>query len=92
MNTENITRVRRLDLNTVLYSGSAYQSQGSSAAGHWININIQVMGLNFRIMAIKTTDFQFNFFLNFKNNNVKRFHKSININICRSIPLQKAAL
>ena len=37
MNTENITRVRRLDLNTVLYSGSAYQSQGSSAAGHWIN-------------------------------------------------------
>ena len=40
MNTENITRVRRLDLNTVLYSGSAYQSQGSSAAGHWINTNI----------------------------------------------------
>ena len=36
MNTENITRVRWLDLNTVLYSGSAYQSQGSSAAGHWI--------------------------------------------------------
>ena len=38
MNTENITRVRQLDLNTVLYSGSAYQSQGSSAAGHWINV------------------------------------------------------
>ena len=38
MNTENITGVRWLDLNTVLYSGSAYQSQGSSAAGHWINI------------------------------------------------------
>ena len=37
MNTENITRSRWLDLNTVLYSGSAYQSQGSSAAGHWIN-------------------------------------------------------
>ena len=36
MNMENITRVRRLDLNTVLYSGSANQSQGSSAAGHWI--------------------------------------------------------
>ena len=32
--------VRRLDLNTVLYSGSAYQSQGSSEAGHWINVNI----------------------------------------------------
>ena len=40
MNTENITRVRRLDLNTVLYSGSAYQSQGSSAAGHWITDSI----------------------------------------------------
>ena len=40
MNTENITRVRRLDLNTVLYSGSAYQSQGSSAAGHWIKTYI----------------------------------------------------
>ena len=40
MNTENITRVRRLDLNTVLYSGSAYQSQGSSAAGHWIILYI----------------------------------------------------
>ena len=38
MNTENITQVRRLDLNTVLYSRSAYQSQGSSAAGHWINV------------------------------------------------------
>ena len=38
MNTENITRVRQLDLNTVLYSRSAYQSQGSSAAGHWINV------------------------------------------------------
>ena len=37
MNTENITGVRRVDLNTVLYSGSAYQSQGSSAAVHWIN-------------------------------------------------------
>ena len=36
MNMENITRVWRLDLNTFLYSGSAYQSQGSSAAGHWI--------------------------------------------------------
>ena len=36
MNTENITRVPWLHLNTVLYSGSAYQSQGSSAAGHWI--------------------------------------------------------
>ena len=42
MNTENITRVRRLDLNTGLYSGSAYQSQGSSAAGHWINIYIYI--------------------------------------------------
>ena len=40
MNTENITRVRWLDLNTVLYSGSAYQSQGSSAAGHWIIVLI----------------------------------------------------
>ena len=44
MNTENIIRVRRLDLNTVLYSGLAYQSQGSSAAGHWINTDI-----NFRV-------------------------------------------
>ena len=42
MNTENITRVRRLDLNTVLYSGSAYQSQGSSAAGHWINNDMDI--------------------------------------------------
>ena len=42
MNTENITRVWRLDLNTVLYSGSAYQSQGSSAAGHWIKYNIHL--------------------------------------------------
>ena len=42
MNTGNITRVRRLDRNTVLYSGSAYQSQGSSAAGHWIKVSIQV--------------------------------------------------
>ena len=42
MNTENITRVRRLDLNTVLYSGSAYQSQGSSAAGHWIISDISI--------------------------------------------------
>ena len=42
MNTENITRVRRLDVNTVLYSGSAYQSQGSSAAGHWITDNIHL--------------------------------------------------
>ena len=44
MNTENITRVGRLDLNTVLYSGSAYQSQGSSAAGHWIKTNITCKG------------------------------------------------
>ena len=43
MNMENITRVRRLDLNTVLYSGSAYQSQGSSAAGHWIRVYIPVL-------------------------------------------------
>ena len=38
MNSENIIWVRRLDLNTVLYSGSAYQAQGSSAAGHWIKL------------------------------------------------------
>ena len=53
MNTENITWVwwldlntvlysGSLDLNTVLYSGSAYQSQGSSAAGHWIMCSIYV--------------------------------------------------
>ena len=47
MNTENITRVRRLDLNTVLYSGSAYQSQGSSAAGHWINTCTALILVNY---------------------------------------------
>ena len=60
MNTENITRVRRLDLDTVLYSGSAYQSQGSSAAGHWIIVYME--DLCFRIF-LHEIDFIFHVIL-----------------------------